>query len=164
MASLSLEERFWTKVIKGESPDDCWGWTDAPNKLGGYGRIQVDGKHIRAHRISWEIHNGPIPDGLDVLHDCDNPLCSNYRHLFLGTHTDNMRDKVRKGRANLPVGDKHHNSKLTQAIVTQIKEKLANGISQSVLALHFGIHQTTISQIATGKTWGHVIVEKVFAS
>src|ERR1041384_6319384 len=93
--SGTITERFWAKVKK---TDGCWEWTGAKHKRG-YGLIRS--KEIsmyRAHRLSWVIHNGPIPDGLHVPHDCDTPSCTRPDHLFLGTHKDNMEDATRKGR------------------------------------------------------------------
>lgn len=92
--SAPLEDRFWVKVRKS---DGCWEWT-AASKQGGYGKIAVGRRLMLAHRVSWELANGPIPDGLLVCHTCDNPPCVRPDHLFLGTQTDNMRDAVRKNR------------------------------------------------------------------
>lgn len=88
-----LPERFWAKVQKGQ---DCWLWSGSTN--GRYGRIVVDGKNTPAHRVSWTLHNGPVPDDRSVCHHCDNPLCVRPDHLFLGTQSDNMRDCAAKGR------------------------------------------------------------------
>lgn len=90
------EERFWQKIdIRGE--DECWEWQGAIEKRDGYGRCTV-GKEGRAHRAAWMLTNGPIPAGLIICHHCDNRKCCNPRHLFLGSHQDNQRDKWRKGR------------------------------------------------------------------
>lgn len=94
--SKSIEERFWEKVRKSPEPDGCWEWT-ASKFRNGYGSFVVLGER-RAHRVSWEIHNGPIPDGLWVLHKCDNPSCVRPDHLFLGDRRTNMLDCVSKGR------------------------------------------------------------------
>lgn len=94
---MTFEERFWKYVLIGPK---CWIWTGKPGS-GGYGRINrggCNGRNVRAHRASWEIHYGKIPDGMWVLHTCDNPLCVRPDHLFLGTHTDNMHDCIRKNR------------------------------------------------------------------
>lgn len=93
------ESRFWPKVDKspGHGPQgECWVWTASTNP-DGYGNLN-HGKENRAHRVSWKIHNGPIPPDLQVLHRCDNPPCVRPDHLWLGTHADNMRDMGIKGR------------------------------------------------------------------
>ena len=91
-----LGDRFGTKVQSGSG---CWEWTGTRTKRG-YGQLGVSGKTKWAHRVSWEINNGPIPDGLFVCHHCDNPPCVRPSHLFLGTHQDNMRDMAEKGRGH----------------------------------------------------------------
>lgn len=97
---LPLEARFWAKVDRSAGDDSCWVWKPMAG-MNDYGRLKFGGptnKIVRAHRYSWELHNGPIPEGLFVCHHCDRPHCCNPRHLFLGTQVDNMRDKVAKGR------------------------------------------------------------------
>lgn len=89
-------ERFWRRVMKPES-DGCWTWTGSTAGYG-YGRVFVDGRQQSAHRVAWELTNGPIPEGLIVCHKCDNPPCVRPLHLFLGTHKDNSQDMVRKQR------------------------------------------------------------------
>lgn len=107
-----LVDRYWDNVIQGDHPDDCWGWKLKPTTYG-YGTLQGtrdDGSHYSegVHRLSWTIHFGAIPEGLYVCHICDNPPCSNPRHLFLGTPRDNMLDKELKGRGKYPNRDQTH--------------------------------------------------------
>lgn len=94
----TLEQRFWAKVDK---TDDCWLWSGSKSGLYGHGEIgrgrRTEGK-VKTHRLSWELHNGSIPKGMHVLHKCDNGLCVNPDHLFLGTQKDNMVDMAKKGR------------------------------------------------------------------
>lgn len=98
---LRAEERFWLAV---DTSGDCWLWTKATDR-DGYGKILVDGKRIGAHRLSYLLHYGEIPNGLHVMHTCDNPPCVRPEHLTLGTMADNIRDSIAKGRfwANRPL-------------------------------------------------------------
>ena len=122
--SKALVERFWTKVDK-RGPDECWSWLAYVGEKG-YGQIKADGnrKMLRAHRVSWELNIGPIPDGLCVCHHCDNPPCVNPAHLFVGTYGDNNRDAYRKGRKVPPTpdnrGELNGQAKLTEAHVHKI--------------------------------------------
>lgn len=151
----SLEERFWEKVDK-RGPDECWEWT--ANKVHGYGQIS-NGKHrgtpLQAHRVSWELHNGPIPEGLCVLHRYDNRGCVNPAHLFLGTKADNMRDMIQKGRAVHEglKGEANGQSKLTKQQVLKVPVFLAQGYSQKEIAKMLGVCYMTIHRIVIGETW-----------
>ena len=151
----TLEERFWAKVdVRG--PDDCWEWL-AGKTHNGYGMIGKGGRHngmLRAHRVSWELANGPIPDGLCVLHHCDNPGCVNPLHLWIGTNADNQQDMAQKGRANKARGERQGNSKLTEQDVHEIRAMLARDISQTVIAEKYDVARTTIGSINTGTNWG----------
>lgn len=89
-------ERFWSRVAIG-SADECWPWQRGVNQSG-YGQISIEGKQLGAHRVSYELHYGPIPTGLHILHTCDNPACVNPAHLCTGTHGDNVQDAIVKGR------------------------------------------------------------------
>ena len=157
----TVEQRFNEKVTKN-SGEECWSWTAATNDYG-YGILRVDGKNLRAHRISWEIHVGPIPPGMRVLHRCDNPPCTNPDHLFCGTMKDNTQDMLKKGR-NASVtrpdrirrGSQIGTSKLTEDQVVEIKRKLSNGFSLSVLAGEYNVDMSNISIIKRGIGWKHV--------
>lgn len=150
---MKEQDRFWAKVDKTHG---CWNWT-ASTREGGYGRFGI-GAHggILAHRYSYILHNGEIPDGLCVLHHCDNPSCVRPDHLFLGTKADNARDKVSKGRQSHPRGELNPKSKLSEAAVRVIK-KLLGRIPQLELAQSFNVSQQTINNIAKGRRWSHLI-------
>jgi hypothetical protein len=113
-------------------------------------------KEVFAHRMSWTIHRGDIPDGLFVLHKCDNPICVNPDHLFLGNAQDNMTDKVRKGRQSRQRGTENPMAALDDAKVKIIRSLYRRGVSQPVIALQFGVAQTTVSGIVRKKQWRHV--------
>jgi hypothetical protein len=101
MVSSNVARRFWAKVRIG-GPDECWPWMGATDKKGGYGIMSSHhGKPpLKAHRVSFEISNGGIPDGCKVLHGCDNPPCVNPRHLEAGSQKKNVKDMHRRGRNN----------------------------------------------------------------
>lgn len=103
-----LHVRLLNRVVCGLS--DCWHFCGARNEFG-YGRMTFNGRLQVAHRLSYQAFVGPIPDGLSVLHRCDNPSCINPDHLWLGTYSDNRRDCVAKGRHNEPSGERHWNWK-----------------------------------------------------
>lgn len=136
-----------------EPNSGCWLWSGAHNR--GYGQIQVRGKTEKAPRLSWMLHRGPIQDGRCVLHRCDNPACVNPEHLFLGTHADNAADRAAKGRGRNRVlrGEKNPQSKLTREAVLQIHDLLASGATQRSLAARFGVGCTTITRIASGRSY-----------
>jgi HNH endonuclease len=149
---VDLAERFWKKVAKG-APDDCWRWTACTSK--GYGQIRVGDLQVKAHRLSFELHSGPIPSGLSVLHRCDVPTCVNPAHLFLGTNADNMSDMRAKGRS--ACGPTNGNAKLTDASVIEIRAQYAAGIvMQRELGRAFGVDQSLISLIVRRVRWTHL--------
>lgn len=146
------KEKFWSHV-KIEGPDDCWLWTGCLLG-GGYGGFRVKAKTVRAHRQSWILTHGEIPDGLYVLHKCDNRKCVNPDHLFLGTQQDNMDDMTLKGRQ--AKGESNGEAKLTAAQITQIRHYHKCGNSQRTIARLFGVNQRTIGGVIRHETWGHV--------
>ena len=149
----TLEDRFWSKVRKSEN---CWEWTACVNQQG-YG--QFNGKPrwstcMLAHRVAWCITNGPIPEGIHILHRCDNPLCVRPDHLFLGDQADNMRDMAAKGRHRGMTGKRHpydyRGQKLTREKAEQIRE--AKG-KHAAIARKFGVSPSMVSRIKHGICW-----------
>ena len=152
-------ERFWDKV-KILGPDECWEW-QASTDSHGYGcfGIGIGSRKIeKSSRVAWMHCKGPIPKGLHVLHDCDNPPCCNPKHLFLGTQSDNMTDCSKKGRLRIPhyKGSKNPASKLTEESVSNIKAKLRLGFTLRKLAQEYRVHITAISHIKQGRNWSHI--------
>lgn len=148
----SDEDRFWSYVNK-KSDIECWEWFGSISKYG-YGEIKIGQKVIKAHRLSWNIHKGNIPDGLLICHKCDNKKCVNPSHLFLGTYMDNNRDRDNKDRAIHQSGENHGRAKLTQNDVDTIRTLRAeNHLSQYELARMFLVTRPTIKKILDGVTW-----------
>lgn len=142
-------DRFWKKVKKG---DGCWIWRAAKFHFG-HGAFWLNGGNKKASRVSWEINFGKIPENLCVCHKCDNPSCVNPEHLFLGTQLENVADRDSKNRQAKIGGEDCPQSKLKSDDVDEIKRLLFCGVSQSNISKIFGISQTAISKINTGKTW-----------
>lgn len=159
--TLGIAARFWPKVLKSPSPGGCWLWTGHTN-VHGYGEIRAGRAtepYLRAHRVSWELHSGPVPAGLDILHHCDNPPCVNPAHLFLGTRAENNFDRHRKGRSKggSNKGADNPRAKLTEGQVREIRRLYASGgISQTKLGEKFQVAQTLISHIVQRKIWAHL--------
>lgn len=159
-----MRKSFEAKTIKS---DGCWEWIGTKNNQG-YGAIRYNGKMIPAHRASWILHNGSIPDGLYICHKCDIRSCVNISHLFLGTHADNMRDMKEKGRQKSFKGEAHSNSKLTTEQVIEIKKLLAQNMgikrmkSRAIknIAKQFNVSSSIVSRIKYGETWFHVLIEQ----
>jgi len=148
-----LLDRFLTKFDKG-SQEECWEWKGCCLSPLPYGLIKrKDGAQLHANRVSWEYYRGPIPKGMFVLHDCDNPKCVNPHHLFLGTHQENMDDMVGKGRLPKHHGEANGASKLTESDVLEIR---ADKRSQNKIAREYGICQTLVSMIKLRKRWGYL--------
>lgn len=143
----SLLSRFWAGFNK-RGFDECWEWKSGLDK-DGYGSISQNRKHYRAHRFSYELHYGPIPEGLSALHRCDNPRCVNPNHLFLGTSADNVADMLQKNRFG--------RSKLTPEEVTKIRDLYERGgVTHADLAAEYGVSGPTIGRIVNRKGWHHI--------
>ncbi|MCX5786077.1 MAG: HNH endonuclease [Elusimicrobia bacterium] len=180
---ISAEQRFWTHVQKGPG---CWEW-QAGRKLGKhrYGKFKMNRKTIGAHRVAWEFEKGPVPEGLCVLHHCDNPPCVRPDHLWIGTNLDNIKDRDAKNRQakgasngsrlyperllrgerhpnrlhpeRLSRGSSHYNAKLTEEQVREIRRLHATGqYGYHSLAVKFGMGSTPIASIVNRKSWKHI--------
>ncbi len=134
--------RFWSKVNVGDRAE-CWPWR-AKISGKGYGGFQ----DMKAHRVAYELLEGPIPEGMMLCHHCDNPKCVNPSHMFIGAAADNNRDCMEKGRHGCPRGEKHPNSKLSDADVAAIRASNQRGVD---LARLYGVATSTISEILSYK-------------
>jgi len=140
--------RFWSLV--GRLGEGCWEYGGHVNNRG-YGVFSVEGIRVKAHRFVWAIARGPIPDGLNICHRCDNTVCVNPAHLYIGTQAANMHDSVRKGRKRawgLQKLDAHQ--------VLEIRARCAAGERQIDVATAFGIARNTVSGIVNRKSWAHL--------
>lgn len=151
---VPIEARFWTKVEK-RGADECWPWLSTKTS-GGYGTLGIgsrrEGKEM-AHRVSYRLHQGPIPDGRWVLHSCDNPGCVNPRHLRCGTPAENSQEAQDKGRMKQThySGENNHRAKLLPADVEFIRANPT--ASRKYLAGLYGVEVSTISRIRSNETW-----------
>lgn len=145
----NTEDDFHKKYRKG-APNECWLWTGS-FLTNGYGRFFIKGKTITAHRFSWELANGPIPEDLFILHKCDTPACVNPAHLSPGTPSDNMRDRDSRGRQARLFGETNPNAKLTESKVQQIR--MLRGKPYPEIAKAFGISKSAVCRIMSGISW-----------
>lgn len=140
-----ITAQFWAKA-EVRSPGVCWFWRGA--RTSGYGKF----RGVRAHRLSYEIAKGPIPEDLMVRHLCGNKLCVNPNHLEVGTMADNAQDGIRLGETLR--GSANGKSKLTEADVQYILTN-PDKLSGRNLAVRFGVSAATISLVRSGRRWGH---------
>jgi hypothetical protein len=148
-------DRFWAKADRSAGPEGCWVWTGAAYREG-YGSVKdhATRRTRRAHRVAWEIAHGDIPNGLWVLHKCDNPPCVNPAHLFLGTHADNMVDKFAKGRA--VCGEQNRRAKLTEEGAREAFRLTQTGLSDGSVGELVGVSSSCVRHIRLGYAWGHL--------
>lgn len=143
-------DRFMSKVSP-EPNSGCWLWTSSVDSSG-YGTFWHNGAVKKAHRLSYELHGKQLSPEMYVCHSCDNRLCVNPAHLFVGTHQDNMRDRNAKGRT--AKGRKNWRSKLTEAAVAEIRTRTGTTIA---LGREYGVGSDVISRIRNRKAWRHVV-------
>lgn len=151
-------ERFNSKVLKGET---CWEWKGAKFDMG-YGmftawRGRGGRRTFAAHRIAWMMNSGlDIPHGKWICHSCDNRICVNPSHLYLGTPRENNLDTIRRGRANRTMGSDCAWAKITESQVMEILTSTYGKGANSAFAKKFGISQSQVSHIRSGKRWSHM--------
>lgn len=146
------DERFWTHVEKSQN---CWNWKSRTSPFG-HGMFSLAKNNaVFAHRYSWYLSNGEIPDGMQVLHKCDNPRCVNPNHLFLGTQADNVNDMVSKGRAKGGVlkGSDNPKAKLTEGQTEEIKDRYAQGENARSIYEEYKISKAHFYRIINGNAW-----------
>lgn len=153
-----LRERF-EENTSPEPNTGCWLWTGSitapkPANKVRYGILKIDGRYERAHRIALHLAGRQPPSSFVVRHRCHNSLCVNPDHLVVGTHRDNIADKVAAGRQARGVS--HRSAKLTPESVAEIRAACANGESQSSVAARHGVLQGTVSSIHRKQTWRHL--------
>lgn len=143
--AIYLMARFFGKItLPNGGKNRCWIWCGARDKKG-YGLFRITQQEVaRAHRLCYEIFNGDAGDDLVVCHKCDNPSCVNPKHLFLGTHNDNVQDCIKKDRRRYVSGPRHHSWKLSEVDKLAICQRFASGEPATSLAAEFGVSKTTI--------------------
>ena len=150
--------RFWSKVnIEGD--DDCWPWKSGLY-WDGYGQFGIGKKKVRAHRVSYIINIGEIPESLFVLHKCDNPSCVNPKHLWIGTQLDNMQDMKNKGRSTY--GDTANSKLSEEEVLCILKMASDTDMTDKQIADIYGVDRITINDILTGRRWEYLGVRKTF--
>ena len=147
-STKTLLERFMEKV------NSDWQWIGSKFS-NGYGQIQVSGEPRGAHRVSYELFNGPIPNGMFVLHSCDDRGCVNPEHLHLGTHIDNMQERKERNHKLINCGSKHGSSKLTESQVLEIRDKSKAGVLHRDLGKEYGVCQSNIGYVIK-RGWKHI--------
>lgn len=150
--------RFLQKAdVKGFDAEKCWEWRGLVNS-NGYGRFVVDNQHRLAHRMAHEYFIGPVPQGKVVCHACDNRLCVNPHHLWVGTQSDNLKDAAQKGRMFRPNtnGERNGNRKLSADDVRNIRAMFAGGQRRYKIAERYGVSPSTVGEIISRKIWKDV--------
>lgn len=148
--------RFWERAAISSDPDSCWIWKGYLNGSG-YGTFVINKTPVTASRVAWYIYNQkPIPYRHVICHSCDNRACVNPLHLFVGTHSDNSRDAVNKGRWRDRRGERCGKSRLTDEQVKKIRE-IGRSLKSHEIAPMFGVSSSNIRQILQGKTWTHLM-------
>ena len=149
---MITKEKLLSKAVR---QGECLVWAKHINRSG-YGSVWSGGKNRDAHRVSYELHHGPIPQGMCVMHSCDNRACIEPSHLSIGTRTENMQDMANKGRASKVSGESHSLSKLTPSQVAEIRRRYTpydRKNSSCAMAREFGVNQSTLWSALKARTW-----------
>jgi hypothetical protein len=151
--SESLAERFMSHVAKGPS---CWDW-QASKMNSGYGQFGILGKMRQAHRVSYELHVGPIPDGMSILHSCDNKICVNPAHLRAGTRAENLKEAYERKRRAVPDlrGEKHPGAQITASDAMRMRDLRTTGMTVAAIAKRYGVKRSLVSDVVNKRTWRH---------
>lgn len=140
----------WLLRNSHDEPSGCRVWDGSLNKPGGYGRISYMGKGWRTHRLAYLLLQGPIPEGMDLLHSCDNPHCINPNHLRPGTHAENIKEAYTKGRKTVSQGSGHPRFSFT---AEQAQEIVASRQPAIAVAAAYGVHPSTVYRLRNATTW-----------
>jgi hypothetical protein len=151
---VSDAERFW-RWVKVGSDSECWEWQGNRSRIG-YGSFRYEGCRQQAHRVAWQLKIGVIPDGLWVLHRCDNPPCCNPAHLFLGDNLINTQDKERKDRGHHPRGSAHCRAVITEATALRIMVAIMHGDQDKEIATAHSVSRDIVTDIRRYHTWSHL--------
>lgn len=170
-----MDKEKFLELVRVDEATGCWEWTGHVNQHRmGYGSVRIAGKTHRAHRVSYVLFKGSIPDGLFVCHSCDNPPCVNPDHLWLGTHKANMADAERKGRRTPPPkligddnpsrkypekrkrGEAHPRSKASDETITAIRRAYLSGEHLHHIGERFGLKYTFVQDVVYGRVWRHL--------
>lgn len=153
---MTAEQSFRHYMPEHPPSEGCWIWRGPVSNE--YGSYKADnGRTYKAHRVSYALHNGPIPQGRLIRHTCDTPLCVQPAHLLPGTDADNNRDMLERKRNRQPKGTAQRSAKLNDETVREIRALYAaGGVTQQQLADRYGVHQTRISALVRGERWKHV--------
>jgi hypothetical protein len=150
-----VEQRFWKNVDK-DTLNSCWKWVAGVSNTG-YGSFGINNINYASHRVAWMLTNGDIPDGMCVCHKCDNRLCCNPDHLFLGTLNDNNQDMKQKGRNSAGRGEQSGNHKFTEKDILSMRNRYARGeVTQVNLAKEYSSTRQYINLIIHHKYWKSV--------
>lgn len=145
-------DRFLSLITDTSNPDACWIWN--AGKAGAYGKFWMDGKTFSAHKASYLLHKGEVPEFKIIRHTCHQPLCVNPKHLILGTYQDNAKDMIESGR--VLVGEKNGASTLKERQASEIIRRFNLGHKERTMACEMGVSRGAVRNITKGFGWKHL--------